>query len=155
MRAEDLEALGADVAAEEQALERLLASLARERAALVAGAAQEIEAAAAAKEHCAAELAAAGARREARLARCGVRSGMREALARAAHEPTLAAAWQRLLQRAREAKAANEANGALLAVRSQIVGARLALLASFAPGTTYGPRGIARASAPGRSLGAI
>jgi flagellar biosynthesis/type III secretory pathway chaperone len=154
MQPQDLTALETDLDAEYVELERLLAALERERAALAAGVGEPVERIAADKEACASAVAGLGARRDAWLAACGLRGGMREALERLPANARPRHAWRRLLDKARQAKVMNDANGRLIAAHAQHLNGRLAALLGSAPAATYGPKGMPRLPGAGRSLGA-
>jgi flagellar biosynthesis/type III secretory pathway chaperone len=155
MRPQGLAGLEAELADEQAELELLVAALERERAALAAGIGEQIERIAADKEGHAAAVAALGIRRNARLAASGFGSGMREFLALMAEDAAPRRAWRRLLDRARQAKAMNDANGRLIAAHARHLNGRLAALAGSAPAATYDPTGAPRLPGARRSLGAI
>jgi flagellar biosynthesis/type III secretory pathway chaperone len=147
---ERLEAVLADEAGE---LERLAEVLEREREALGAGLGDGIAALAAEKESCAERLARLGESRQALLAAQGVRRGMNELLERAPRTGSLRAAWRRVADRARAARALNGQVGALIGVHQRHIQSRLAALAAASPASTYGPDGAARPRGPKRALG--
>jgi flagellar biosynthesis/type III secretory pathway chaperone len=155
MRREELAGIEADLAAELAALELLVAALERERTALASGIGEQVERIAADKEARAAEVATLGARRNERLAASGLAGGMQEFLGRIPENALPRHAWRRLLDKARQAKAMNEANGRLIAAHAGHVNGRLAALAGSAPGATYGPTGVSRLVGARRSLGAV
>ena len=62
-------------------------------------------------------------------------------------------AWRRLLDKARQAKALNDANGRLIGAHAQHLNGRLAVLVGSAPAATYGPTGARRMPGARRSLG--
>ena len=136
-------------------VQAFLAVLRQEKSLLEAANTEPLAALAEEKTRLAVELSQLCQAREAELTRLGLipgKSGMNVWC-----ESTNAASrgnWQRLLGAAGEAKALNDTNGKLIALRLQHNQRALAVLTAAADqAATYGPDGQQRLSSGGRSLG--
>lgn len=140
------------LAEESDVLRRFLTLLEREQALLAAGDVDALAALAPEKSAFAEQLAHLAQRRESQLAAAKC-PRMGDWLARPGNGG-LAAAWQQLLGLAAQAKALNETNGSLIALRLQHNQQALAtLLAATNQAMTYGPDGQQRTPGGGRNLG--
>ena len=135
-----------------------VALLREEQATLTSGAHDDLEALAAKKAAGAEELGRLAAERDAILVDLSLSTG------KAGMERWLASPagvrsqdnWQRLLRTASEARALNEANGKIIAVRLQSNQQALAALTAASDKTaTYGPDGHQHSNLGKRSLGSI
>lgn len=140
------------LAEETEVLRRFLTLLEREQTLLSEGSVDALAALAPEKSAFAERLAGLTRQREAQLAsdHC---PQMRDWLTRPGNN-RLEAAWQQLLELARQAKQLNETNGQLIALRLQHNQQALAVLMAAAnQAMTYGPDGQQRPSGGGRTLG--
>lgn len=154
LAADALATIDAALAEELAEVRRLTGVLEQERVRLAAGLDEDIAQLAQQKLALGDRLAALAGRREALLTSVGVSGGIRELQnelpARSAAEDT----FRQLRSAAREAKALNDANGALIDVHRVRVHARLATLAPMLPSATYDRGGATARASARRSLDA-
>ncbi len=139
-----------------RALQSFVALLRREQTLLEQGSTESLAALAEEKLQAATELADFSASRDSKLIHSGLRPGRAgmEAWAATTAGAGYREQWRHLLELTAEARALNETNGKLIAIRLQNNQQALSILMAAADqAVTYGPDGQQQTGGGGRSLG--